>query len=216
MQEIRKLEASARERLGTGSARESRRQGQLPVSVYGGKEAPVSATIDPKTIQHDLATLRFFTHVYEMNLGGKKIRVIPRDVQRHPVTDVAMHIDFMRVKDSDKIRVHIPIHFTNEEACPGIKRGGVLNIVLHEIELNCPVGSIPEHVELDLSGLTIGHSVSINELSLPKGVAPAHPERDNILATIVAPSGLKSEEAAEGGEAESEESTAAEGDSSAS
>lgn len=208
MQEVRKIEASLREKVGTGPARDIRRQGLIPVSIYGGKDTPISAAIDPKSIRNDLETLRFFTHVYEMSLGGKVVKVIPRIVQRHPVTDIALHIDFMRVSAQDKIRVQVPIHFINEEVCPGIKRGGVLNIVLHEIELLCPVGTIPEHVEVDLAGLSLGHSIHVDQLSLPKGVTVAHMERDNTLATLVAPSSLKSEEAgaatAEGSEVSGE------------
>lgn len=197
MQEIRSIEANTRGRVGTGSAREARRQGLIPVSIYGGSEQPISAAINPKTIQHDLQTLKFFTHVYSMKLDGKPLQVIPRDVQRHPVTDVPMHIDFMRVGAGDSIRVHVPIHFLNEDACPGIKRGGVLNIVLHEIELSCPVGHIPEYLEVDLSSLTLGHSIHTSELKLAKGVTVVHPERDNTVATLVAPSGMKADEEAE-------------------
>lgn len=194
MQEMRTIEANTRKRVGTGSARESRRQGLIPVSIYGGKDAPISAEVNPKSIQHDLQTLKFFTHVYSMKLDGKPLQVIPRDVQRHPVTDTPMHIDFMRVGAGDSIRVHVPIHFLNEDACPGIKRGGVLNIVLHEIELSCPVGTIPEYLEVDLSQLTLGHSIHTNELKLAKGVSVVHPERDNTVATLVAPSSMKADE----------------------
>ncbi|USO01558.1 MAG: 50S ribosomal protein L25/general stress protein Ctc [Alphaproteobacteria bacterium] len=188
-----KIEAAVRESVGTGSAREARRAGMLPVSIYGGKEKPVAATISPKAIFHEIQTLRFFTHVYELNFGGKIQRVIPRDVQRHPVTDVPLHIDFMRVSGSDSIHVHIPVHLINEDKCEGLKRGGVLNTILHEIEVVCPVGSIPESLEADLAGVSLGHSLHTDALVLPKGVKIAHPERDNTLATIVVPSSVKAE-----------------------
>lgn len=194
MQEVRKIEASVRTKVGTGAARENRRQGMIPVSIYGGKEKPVSAAINPKSIYQDLQSLKFFTHVYEMDMGGERLQVIPRDVQRHPVTDRPLHIDFMRVGSGDKIRVHVPVRFKNEDVSPGIKRGGVLNIVLHEIELSCPVGRIPEFIEVDLAPLTIGHSIHTADIKFQDGVTVVHPERDNTLATIVAPSSVKAEE----------------------
>lgn len=215
MQETVKIEARIRERVGTGSARADRRAGLIPASVYGGKGAPVAAAINPKVIQHDIQTLGFFTKTYMLDFGGKNQRVIPRDVQRHPVTDVPMHIDFLRVSESDSIHVHIPIHFINEDKCEGVKRGGVLNAVLHEIEVICQVGSIPEALEVDLTELALGDSFHTESLELPKGVKVAHPERDNTLATIVAPSSVKAEaeevaaaaEGEEGGDEASEESS---------
>lgn len=210
MQETVKIEATLRERVGTGSARADRRAGLIPSSVYGGKDKPLAAAINPKIIQHDIQTLGFFTKVYVLDFNGKTLRVIPRDVQRHPVTDVPIHIDFLRVADTDSIHVQIPIHFINEDKCEGVKRGGVLNTVLHEIEVICLVGSIPEALEIDLTDLGLGESLHTESLELPLGVKVAHPDRDNTLATIVASSSTKADEeavAAEAKTAQAEESS---------
>ncbi len=213
MQETVKIEATLRDRVGTGSARADRRAGLIPSSVYGGKDKPMAAAINPKVIQHDIQTLSFFTKVYLLDFKGKTQRVIPRDVQRHPVTDVPMHIDFLRVSDSDSIHVQIPIHFINEDKCEGVKHGGVLNTVLHEIEVICLVGSIPEALEVDLTELSLGESIHTESMVLPKGVKVAHPDRDNTLATIVSSSSTKADEDAEA--AEAAEAKAAEAENSA-
>jgi large subunit ribosomal protein L25 len=221
MAEAHELKAWARERIGTGGARAVRRDGRVPAIVYGDKGEPLPVAVEYTEVLKQLNTGHFQSTVYMLDLDGKKTRVIPRDVQRDPVKDFPLHVDFLRVSAHATINLNVPVHFLNEEESPGLKRGGVLNVVRHEIEVLCPVDSIPEAFEIDLTGLDIGDTIHVSAIDMPKGVTPTIDDRDFTVATIVASSAEKSEEAeeaeaeAEAAEAEAEEGEAAEGEEGA-
>jgi large subunit ribosomal protein L25 len=200
MVEAVKIAAQPRQRAGKGAARATRRAGRVPAVIYGEKQAPQLIDLDPKelTIQIQKAGQSFFTRVFDVQLNGGAIRVLPRDVQLHPVTDKAEHVDFMRVGEHTRIRVSIPVEFANKDRSPGLKRGGVLNVVRHAIEVYCTVDNIPQIITVDLDGLDIGDSVHISAVKLPEGVKPTI-ARNFTVAAVAAPSVLKSpeEEAAE-------------------
>jgi large subunit ribosomal protein L25 len=183
-----------RDQTGGGASRALRRQGRVPGIVYGGTQENVALSIDERDVAKGLNTSGFYSRIYELPIGGKKERVIVRSVQTHPVSDRPLHIDFFRVAKGARIHLTIPVHFIHEDKSPGLKRGGVLNIVLHRLDVSCSGDNIPEQIVIDLEGLDIGHSVHLDTLTLPEGVVPTHPERDNTLATIVAPSSVKSSE----------------------
>jgi large subunit ribosomal protein L25 len=187
------LKAELRTKSGTGGARAVRNAGMVPGIIYGNKQDPEMIAIDPKMLSAECLQPGFFSKLYSMSLEGKEQQVIAKDVQFHPVTDRPLHVDFMRVSKGAKMRVFVPITFTNEDKAPGIKRGGVLNIVHHDIELICPVQAIPAKLVVDLSGRDINQTIHLEALNLPEGVVAAHPERDNTIATIVAPSGMSEE-----------------------
>jgi large subunit ribosomal protein L25 len=188
------LTASVRNRVGKGAARASRREGKIPAVIYGNKQAPLAIELDHKTIFMKLHGGGFLTTVATIDVDGEKISVIPRDYALHPVTDQPIHIDFLRVAAGSSLHVEVPVQFINEEKSPGLKRGGVLNIVRHEIEVTAPADAIPDHIVVDLSGLDINDSVHISAVKLPAGVTPVITDRDFTVATIAAPAGLKSED----------------------
>jgi large subunit ribosomal protein L25 len=185
MSEAYELKAEARERVGKGSAREIRRNGKVPAVIYGDKQAPVSITLDYKTLYYKIHGGGFKTTIANILLDGKSIQVLPKDFQLDPVTDRPVHVDFLRISAKSVVNVHVPIHFHNEDASPGIKRGGVLNIVRHDVELHAPANAIPDAIDIDLTGLQIGDSVHISAVTLPKGVTPVIQDRDFTIATIV-------------------------------
>ncbi|MTJ79927.1 MAG: 50S ribosomal protein L25/general stress protein Ctc [Telmatospirillum sp.] len=188
MSEISKFSAEARERAGKGAARDTRRQGKVPGVIYGNKTAPVSIALDPRVLWAEMNKPGFRTRLFDITVGDKTERVLCRDVQRHPVSDAAVHVDFLRVSAESKIHIRIPVHFVNQEQSAGIKRGGVLNVVHHELEVIAPATHIPEAVVVDLSGLDIGSSVHLSSLALPADVAAVSHEKDMTIATISAPS----------------------------
>ncbi len=200
------LSAEQRERAGKGAARATRRAGRVPAVIYGDKKEPVSISVEPLQLKKLIQTGGFFSHLVEIEVGSKKHRVIARDIQLDPVSDRPVHVDFMRVAKGTTIAVNIPIRYVNEEASPGIKRGGVLNIVRHEVELNVSPEAIPEFIEVDLEGREMGDSIHISQVVLPAGVAPTIADRDFTVATIAAPSSVKSA-ASEDEEVEGEEGT---------
>jgi large subunit ribosomal protein L25 len=206
MSDITTLVAQPRDRAGKGVARATRREGRVPAVIYGGKEPPVLVALELKDLARRSHAAGFFTHLLEIDVEGQKHRVLPRDVQFHPLTENPTHVDFLRVTKNATIEVAVPVEFINQEASPGLKRGGVLNIVRHEIDLICPVDAIPEHITIDMTGFNINESVHISQVTLPGNVKPAIEDRDFTIATIVAPSGLKSSDA----EAEAAESAASE------
>ena len=212
MADITSITAEVRERAGKGAARAERQAGRVPAVIYGNKEQPVTVSVSPRTLQQELHKPGFFTRVFEVEVNGNKHLVLPRDVQLHPVTDSPIHVDFLRVTKNTKINVGVPVIFLNDEKSPGLKRGGVLNIVRHEIELACNAMEIPHSLTADLDGLDIGDAIHISHIALPEGVQPVISDRDFTVATIAAPSKLKSaeEEAAEAAEAEAAEAEAAE------
>ena len=189
------LKAQARSGVGKGAARALRRQGLVPAVIYGEKKAPLPIAINYNEALHRIYGGGFLSHVITLDVDGEKHRVIPRDYQLDPVKDFPIHVDFLRIGAGHKISVEVHVHFVNEPASPGLKRGGVLNIVRHTVELSCPPDLIPEEIVVDLTGREIGDSIHISHVSLPEGVTPVVHERDFTIATIVAPSGLRSEEA---------------------
>jgi large subunit ribosomal protein L25 len=201
MSDMLNLPAETRERAGKGASRVLRREGRVPAVVYGGKEEPLSIHVEEKELRRQLGTGHFFNSIVEIEVGGKKVRTLPKDVAFHPVTDRPLHVDFLRLSANSKVHVEVPVVFTNEEASPGLKRGGVLNIVRHKLELVCDPTAMPEDIQIDVTGLEIGASIHISHVTLPKGVTSAITDRDFTIATIIAPSALKSEE----GEAETVE-----------
>lgn len=201
MAEAIELKAWSRGRTGTGGARAIRREGRIPGIVYGGSDEPLNITLETKEVSKQIQTGHFQSTVYMLDMDGTKIRAIPRDVQVDPVRDFPIHVDFLRLAKNAMIDVDVPVHFLNEGAAPGLKRGGVLNIVRHEISLNCPADSIPESIEVDLSGMEIGDSIHISSVALPEGAEPTIADRDFTVATIV---GRGSEEETEDEGAEEE------------
>ncbi|WP_436638478.1 50S ribosomal protein L25/general stress protein Ctc [Microbaculum sp. FT89] len=203
------LKAAARERVGKGAARAERRAGRIPAVIYGGKESATPITLDHKEIALKIKGGHFLTTVFEIDVDGKKVRALPRDFQLDPVKDFPVHVDFLRLTKGATIAVEIPVNFVNEEDSPGIKRGGVLNVVRHEIEVNAPADAIPDEIVADLTGLDIGDSLHISAIALPEGVTPTITDRDFTVATVAAPAALKSEEEAAAEEG-AEEGAAAE------
>lgn len=193
------LKAETRERVGKGSSRELRRNGLIPAVIYGDKQAPLSIALSTKEVTMKIHAGGFMTTVATIDVNGEKIRVLPKDYQLDPVRDFTMHVDFLRVSKDSQVTVEVPVHFENEEKSPGLKAGGVLNIVRHEVELNVAADDIPEFLTVDLSGLKVGDAIHISNIKLPKGATPVIGDRDFTVATIVAPAGgVKEEEAAEG------------------
>jgi large subunit ribosomal protein L25 len=197
MAQANTIKASARPASGKGAARAVRRTGNVPGVVYGGDEA----TAD--TIQLDANDLfilikrgRFLSTVFDIDVGGRVLKAIPRDVQLDPVKDFPLHVDFQRVGKDNRVRVGVPVRFVNEALSPGLKRGGVLNIVRHDVEVWCPADKIPDHFEVDLSGLAIGRSIHISAVTLPEGVKPTIIDRDFTIATIAGSGGKDEDEAA--------------------
>lgn len=207
MAELVEFKAEPKMTTGSPAARKMRKENSIPAIVYGGDKAPQMVTVERKALWKQVERGNFLSTVYMLDIGGKKERVIPRDVQLDPVRDFLLHVDFMRVKKSSRIDVEVPVHFIHEEKSPGLKRGGVLNIVRHEIELSCPADEIPERIEISLAGLDIGDSVHISAVNLSANVRPTIADRDFTIATIASSSGMKAEEeeaaeAAAEGEAE--------------
>ncbi|WP_332717666.1 50S ribosomal protein L25/general stress protein Ctc [Pelagibacterium mangrovi] len=191
------LKASVRDRVGKGAARELRRQGLVPAVIYGDKKAPLSIAVSYKDTFRKIHDGGFLSHVIEIDVDGEKHRVIPKDYQLEPVRDFLVHVDFLRVGKNTTLTVDVPVHFENEEKSPGLKKGGVLNIVRHTVEVSCPANSIPENLVIDLTGTEVGDSLHISAVTLPKGVTPTITDRDFTIATIAAPSALRSSEGAE-------------------
>ncbi|MFO1090552.1 MAG: 50S ribosomal protein L25/general stress protein Ctc [Hyphomicrobiales bacterium] len=184
MAKVVSLKATARTRSSKGAARAVRREGLVPGVIYGGKAEPQLVSFAYNELWKHVETGRFLSTLVDLEIGGDKVRTIPRDVQFDPVRDHVVHVDFLRLGAGQRISVEVPVHFSNHEASPGLKRGGVLNIVRHEIDLYCPADSIPDQIEIDLTGLEIGHSIHISAIKLPEGVKPAVAERDFTIATI--------------------------------
>ena len=188
------LEATARPRAGKGAARQARRDNKIPAVIYGDDSPPAPIALDYNTLWKQIQKGHFLSTVVELNVDGKLNRVLPRDVQFDPVKDTPLHVDFLRIGKDGIIRVNVPVRFINEALSPGLKRGGVLNIVRHEVEVYAPATAIPEHLDFDLTGLDIGDSIHISATKLPEGVEPVIRDRDFTVATIAAPSALRSED----------------------
>ena len=196
MSETYELKAEAREQVGKGSARAVRRDGKVPAVIYGDKQPPLAIALSYKDVYYKIHGGGFLTTVATIDVGGKKIQVLPKDFQLDPVSDSPMHVDFLRVGKNTEVNVQVPVHFINEEKSPGIKRGGTLNIVRHEVEFHCPANAIPEFITVDLEGTDIGDSLHISAVKLPKGVKPVIADRDFTIATIAGTAAAKPEEEA--------------------
>jgi large subunit ribosomal protein L25 len=200
MSDVLTLAAEARDRAGKGASRAVRREGRVPCVIYGNKEAALSIHVEEKILNKMLQTGHFMNSVVEITVDGATHRTLPRDVQFHPVSDRPIHVDFLRLTGDSLITVNVPVRFENEAASPGLKRGGVLNVVRHEVEIKCPSNAIPDDIVVDVSGFEVGDSIHVSVVKLPKGVSTVI-DRDFTIATIVAPSGMKSQEDAGEGEA---------------
>ncbi|MFA5969410.1 MAG: 50S ribosomal protein L25/general stress protein Ctc [Sphingomonas sp.] len=200
MSEVLTLAAETREQLGKGASRSLRRTGRVPAVIYGNKQDPAAIHVEEKALYRLLMTGHFMNSVVMLEVGGAQVRTLPKDVAFDPVTDRPVHADFLRISEHATVTVSVPVHFVDEEECAGIKRGGVLNIVRHEIDLVVDAASIPDDVTVSLKGFDVGDSIHISAVTLPAGAKSAIEDRDFTLATIVAPSALKSAE----GEAEAE------------
>ena len=215
MSEQLTLPAETRERAGKGASRALRRDGRVPCVIYGDKKEALSFHVEEKLLSKMLSTGHFMNSVIMVDIKGKANRTLPKDVQFHPVSSRPIHVDFLRIGEHSQVHVNVPVRFDNEEDSPGLKRGGVLNVVQHELELVCDASHIPDEIHIDLTGLDIGDSIHISDVKLPEGTKAAIDDRDFTVATIVAPSAMKSEEgdtsteAAEG-EIEGEEGEAGE------
>ena len=187
------LSAESRDRAGKGASRELRNSGRVPAVVYGNNEDPTAIHIEEKLLNKALATGHFFNSVVMIEVGGKLTRTLPKDVQFHPVSDRPLHADFLRISEHAEVHVEVPVHFIDEEISPGIKRGAVLNIVRHELELICDAALIPDEIKVSLDGLDVGDSIHISAITLPAGSRSAISDRDYTIATLVAPSSLKSQ-----------------------
>ena len=194
MSEALNLPAEARERAGKGASRALRRDGRTPCVIYGGKEEPTLIHVEQKELVKLLMTGHFMNSIVNIEIGGKTVRTLPKDVAFHPVSDRPTHVDFLRLTGNAEVEVQVPVVFVNEDGSPGLKKGGVLNVVRHELELVCPSNAIPDEIHVDVSGKDVGDSIHISDVALPKGVKSAITDRDFTIATLVAPSALKSSE----------------------
>lgn len=193
------LNVEVRERLGTGGARETRRAGKVPGVLYGGSKEPVAIAVKSNEFRKALYTGKLLGHLVTLKYGEETQPVIAKAVDMHPVTDEPIHFDLYRVDEHQLVKIAVPVHFKNHEASPGLKRGGTLNIVRHEVEVNAPADHIPEDLVFDLTGLEIGDTIRISAFKLPAGVQPAM-DRDFVVATLAGTSAQAAEEAAEGSE----------------
>src|SRR3984893_896668 len=192
MATVKELKATARPKSGKGAARAERRAGRVPGVIYGDNQPPVTISVDDAELRQRILAGRFLTTIYDIDLEGKKHRVIPRDFHLDPVRDFQVHVDFMRLGEGATIRVSVPLHVIKSEASPGVKRGGTVNIVTHTIDLECSVDNIPPYLEADVSSLEISHSLHLSDIKLPASVKSLARE-DITLVTIVPPSGYAEE-----------------------
>jgi len=196
MSAVKQIQAVARDRVGKGAARAVRREGRVPAVIYGAGAAADPVARDVNQTKQLFLAGKFLTTIFEFDAEGRKSRAIPRDYQLDPVRDFPIHVDFLRLAEGQRIKVEVPVHFINQEASPGLKRGGMLNVVRHTVELEVAPEDIPEALTADLTGVDIGDSLHISAIRLPEGAKPTITDRDFTVATLVAPSGLKEETAA--------------------
>ncbi len=206
------LPAEARNRAGKGASRALRREGRIPAVIYGGKDEPTPIHLEERVLLRQLGTGHFMTSIVNIEIGGKTVRTLPKDVALDPVTDRPLHVDFFRLARGAKIEVAVPVVFINEEESPGLKKGAVLNVVRHELELVCESDKIPSEIAIDVTGLDVGDSIHISNVTLPDGAESAITDRDFTIATVVAPSALRRAEAEEDAEAAGAASAAAAGE----
>jgi large subunit ribosomal protein L25 len=194
MAETNTLVGELRDRAGKGAARAARRAGRVPGVVYGNKQDPLLISVDPKLLERALHRPGFFTRLMDLQVGKDKHKVLPRDVQLDPVTDRPLHIDLLRVSEDSTIHVAVPVHFINQDKSPGLRRGGVLNIVRHEIDMVVRANAIPDHITVDLAGTDIGTSIHISMIQIPEGARVTITDRDFTVATVAAPTVEKAPE----------------------
>ena len=205
MAELTSLAAQPREGAGKGASRSLRRAGRVPAVIYGEKAPQEMISLEARQLRRVLQSARFFSTLCNLQVNGAAVRVLPREVQLHPVTDEPLHVDFVRVGRGATISVTVPVVFAHEDLSRGLKRGGVLNIVRRELELMCPADAIPGEIIIDLKDADIGDSLHISQVTLPEGVRPAIADRDFTIATISAPTLISEEEEAEAAEEAAEE-----------
>ncbi len=227
MADFPKIAVELRDGTGKGAARAVRREGFVPGVIYGDKRDPAAIKMDRRNLERELNQGGFFSKLYDLEAGGKRQRVLPRDVQFDVVTDVPIHVDFFRVAEDAVITINVPLNYLNEENCEGLIQGGVLNVVRHEIEVVCRADAIPQSFDADLLGLEIGDSLHISAITLPEGVELTITDRDFTVLTIATPAakiedeieaaegeegleGIEGEEGVEGEEGETEEESPAE------
>ena len=200
------ISAEPRERAGKGASRALRREGRIPAVIYGDKKEAIAIHVEERALNKLLGTGHFMNSLVQVELDGKKTRTLPKDVAFDPVTDRPLHVDFFRLAKGAKVQVNIPVVFINEEDSPGLKRGGVMNVVRHELDLMCDADHIPDQIEIDVTGLEIGDSIHISSVTLPTGAESTITDRDFTIAGVTAPSALKSsdDEAAEDEDGETE------------
>lgn len=208
---VETVPASPRDGVGKGSARQARRDGQVPAVIYGNKEEPVLLTLERRVLVKELDNPQFFIQLVDVEIDGTKHRVLPRDVQFHPVSDIPIHVDFLRFDPKRKITANVPVVFEGEEDSPGLKSGGVLNVVRYEVEVFCTADNIPPELVLQLAGLDVGDSMHASAVTLPEGVEFVITDRDFTIATIAAPTVIveptDDEEGEEGAAGEDGEAT---------
>ncbi len=196
MAQIQELKVETRDGTGKGPAFQARLKGLIPAVVYGGSGKPENVAVDFRTLERQIEKGHFLTTLVTLDVGGKKMRAIPREVQLDPVSDRPVHVDFMRLTEGSTVRLEIPVHFNGQDVSPGIKKGGVLNIVRHSIGLICPADKIPHTIEVDVSKLDINETIHIKALTLPDGVKPIIRGRDFTVCSIVAPTSVIEEQKA--------------------
>jgi large subunit ribosomal protein L25 len=215
MAQLSVLKAEARERVGKGAARAVRRQDKVPAVIYGDRKPPLTISLPQRETTHRLHAGGFLIHLLQIEVNGETIRVIPKDYQLDPVRDFLTHVDFLRVGEGARLTLDVPVHFINHGASPGLKRGGVLNVVRHAIEMVVSAEAIPEFIEVDLTDLEIGDSVHISALKLPEDTRPTITDRDFTVATIAGAASMKPEDEGEAKPETAEGETPAEGEAAA-
>jgi large subunit ribosomal protein L25 len=209
MSDIISIAADMRERVGKGGARETRRAGRIPAIIYGSEGEPTAVSVDGRELHKQVRGGGFFSNVYEISVDGKKHRVLARDMQRHPVTGAPLHVDFMRFSASTRVTVDVDVVFVNEDAAPGLKHGGVLNIVSHSVPLICKPDEIPQNITVDLTGLEIGDVIHSKTLNIPASAELDMSDPEATIATIAAPTVATAEEDSADADAAAEASAAA-------
>jgi large subunit ribosomal protein L25 len=193
MPEIISLSAEPRASVGKGAARAIRRDGRVPGIIYGDGKEPTPVSFEPRELSRAIARAGFFATIVDVSVDGSVHRTLAREVQSHPISDAALHVDFMRVGAGAQVNVSVPVSFINQERSPGLRRGGILNVIRHNIDIACTVDRIPNRVVVDLDGLEIGDSVHIETVAMPEGLRPALGSRDSTIASIAASSAVREE-----------------------
>ncbi len=188
MAEIKTLAAAVRSGSGKGAARSVRREGRIPAVIYGGGEAPETITLDYREMNKLIYAGHFLTTIFDIDIDGRKERVLPRDYQLDVVRDTPMHVDFLRLRAGSSLRINVPLHFINQDTCPGVKKGGSLNVVLHSVEMRVPADAIPDAITIDLAKADINDSIHLADLTLPEGCKPMIRSKGAVtLANITPP-----------------------------